>query len=415
VEVWESDQDVHYKENDMRPSAGAARVIALQTGAIGLGHFLVDFYMNIVPSLLPFLALHLGFSLTALGAMVTVMNMTASGLQPVFGFQIDRNGVGWMLAVNLLWIAVLMTSVGFFRTYLPVFLLAVCAALGAAFYHPLGANLTSFLARQREGPAMSLYVAGGSIGYATTPLVALPIIERYGLSSLWVLVIPGILGAAALMPGGLWRTRLGHTRKKSLDREDFKNASRWFLVLTAIVALRAWTQYVLQTFVPLFFVQRGSSLIEGGQLLTVFLVSGTLGIIGAGYITRHISNQRFLLINVITATVALVLFFFSRGFATWFLLALIGALIQAPIPITVMMAQNLIPRNAGVAAGMMMGGAVGLGGVGTIVSGVIGDYFGLEWALWLVVPIMLAATVLTWLFPNTVERPPVEVAQGSSG
>lgn len=393
----------------MTAAVKASRVIALQTGAISMGHFLVDFYMNIVPSILPFLAVHIGFSLTALGTMVTVMNMTASGLQPIFGYPIDRNGVGWMLAVNLIWIAVLMTSIGFFRSYVPVFLLAVSAALGAAFYHPLGANFTSFLAKQREGPAMSLYVAGGSIGYATTPLVALPIIERYGLTSLWILIIPGILGAAALMPGGLLRTRLAHTDKKSPGRDAFKDANRWFVVLTAIVALRAWTQYVLQTFVPLFFVQRGSSLIEGGQLLTVFLVSGTLGIIGAGYVTRYISNQRFLLINIIIATPALLLFFFSSGFTTWFLLALIGALIQAPIPITVMMAQDLMPRNAGVAAGMMMGGAVGIGGLGTMVSGVIGDHFGLQWALWLLVPIMLAATLLTWLFPNAPERSAAEV------
>jgi len=387
----------------MNVSAGAARIIALQTGAISLGHFLIDFYMNIVPSILPFLTLHLGFSLTALGTMVTVMNVTASGLQPVFGYQIDRSGSGWMLPANLIWTAVLMTAIGFFSSYLPVFILAVAAALGAAFYHPLGANFTSFLAQRREGPAMSLYVAGGSIGYATTPLIALPIIERYGLTTLWVLLIPGILGAAALMPGGLLNTRLEPRDKSFLNRDDFKNASRWFLVLTAIVALRAWAQYVLQTFVPLFFVQRGSSLIEGGQLLTLFLVSGTLGIIGAGYATRYISNRGFLLTNIVFATLALILFFFSRGFTTWLLLALIGALIQAPIPITVMMAQDLMPRNAGVAAGMMMGGAVGLGGFGTMVSGVIGDYFGLEWALWLLVPIMLAATLLTWLFPDALE------------
>ena len=391
----------------MKASAGAARVFAVQTGAISMGHFLVDFYMNIVPSLLPFMALHLGFSLTALGTMVTVMNVTASGLQPIFGHQIDRNGVGWMLAFNLIWIAILMTTIGFFRGYLPIFMLAVSAALGAAFYHPLGANFTSFLAKTREGPAMSLYVAGGSIGYATTPLIALPIIERFGLPSLWVLAIPGILGAAAMIPGNLLHTRLGHTRKVSLDRGDFKNANRWFLVLIAIVALRAWTQYVLQTFVPLFFVQRGSTLIEGGQLLTVFLVSGTLGIIGAGYLTRYLSHQRFLLLNVIAATLVLVLFLFSRGLTTWLLLALIGALIQAPIPITVMMAQKLIPRQAGVAAGMMLGGDVGLGGVGTMVSGVIGDHLGLEWALWFLVPIMLAATALTWRFPNIVDQTPV--------
>ena len=404
-----NDLDGHVKEGDMKASYGTARLVALQTGAISLGHFLVDFYMNIVPSVLPFLAIHLGFSLTALGTMVTVMNMTASGLQPVFGYQIDRSGVGWMLAVNLIWIAVLMTGIGFFRSYFPIFVLSVSAALGAAFYHPLGANFTSFLAGQREGPAMSLYVAGGSIGYATTPLIALPIIERFGLTSLWVLVIPGIMGAAALMPGGLLRTRLEQADKKVLERTYFKNANRWFLVLTAIVAFRAWTQYVLQTFVPLFFVQRGSSLIEGGQLLTVFLVSGTLGIIGAGYITRYISNQRFLLINVIAATLALILFLYSRGFTAWLLLALIGALIQAPIPITVMMAQDLMPRNAGVAAGMMMGGAVGLGGLGTVVSGVIGDYFGLEWALWLLVPIMFAASALTWLFPNTIGQSTADI------
>jgi FSR family fosmidomycin resistance protein-like MFS transporter len=41
------------------------------------------------------------------------------------------------------------------------------------------------------------------------------------------------------------------------------------------------------------------------------------------------------------------------------------------------MAQEMLPRNLGVASGLMAGFAIGTGGIGTTILGVIADHFGL--------------------------------------
>lgn len=58
--------------------------------AISLGHLIMDFYINILASILPFLALYLGLSLTSLGLMLTIMLITTGLAQPIFGFIIDK-------------------------------------------------------------------------------------------------------------------------------------------------------------------------------------------------------------------------------------------------------------------------------------------------------------------------------------
>ncbi|MCL5046779.1 MAG: MFS transporter, partial [Actinobacteria bacterium] len=132
------------------------------------GHFLVDFYMNLLPSIVPFLALNMGFSLASLGALVTVMNVTASVLQPSFGVIADRRGYGWLLAFNVAWAAVLMSSLASIKNFYALMAVSTLAALGASFYHPLGSTITTALVSRAKGAAMSAYVTGGSLGTAVT-------------------------------------------------------------------------------------------------------------------------------------------------------------------------------------------------------------------------------------------------------
>jgi FSR family fosmidomycin resistance protein-like MFS transporter len=45
------------------------------------------------------------------------------------------------------------------------------------------------------------------------------------------------------------------------------------------------------------------------------------------------------------------------------------------------MAQNLLPKNLGIASGLMVGFAIGTGGIGVTLLGVIADAFGVPFAL----------------------------------
>jgi FSR family fosmidomycin resistance protein-like MFS transporter len=49
--------------------------------------------------------------------------------------------------------------------------------------------------------------------------------------------------------------------------------------------------------------------------------------------------------------------------------------------ITIVMAQQLLPGNLGIASGLMVGFAIGAGGLGVTLLGVIADRFGVETAL----------------------------------
>jgi len=49
--------------------------------------------------------------------------------------------------------------------------------------------------------------------------------------------------------------------------------------------------------------------------------------------------------------------------------------------VTVVMAQQLLPKNLGVASGLMVGFAIGAGGICVTLLGVIADHFGVPVAL----------------------------------
>jgi FSR family fosmidomycin resistance protein-like MFS transporter len=57
------------------------------------------------------------------------------------------------------------------------------------------------------------------------------------------------------------------------------------------------------------------------------------------------------------------------------------------------MGHELLPQNVGLASGMMLGLAIGFGGLGVAVSGVIADHWSLAAAL-ATIPVPIAAAVV---------------------
>jgi FSR family fosmidomycin resistance protein-like MFS transporter len=49
--------------------------------------------------------------------------------------------------------------------------------------------------------------------------------------------------------------------------------------------------------------------------------------------------------------------------------------------VTVVMAQKLLPHNLGIASGLMVGLAIGTGGIGITLLGVLADHLGVPFAL----------------------------------
>jgi FSR family fosmidomycin resistance protein-like MFS transporter len=85
------------------------------------------------------------------------------------------------------------------------------------------------------------------------------------------------------------------------------------------------------------------------------------------------------------------------------LAALLGAATIATFSITVVMGQEYLPRRIGVASGITLGLAIGLGGAGAPVLGLLADAVGLSTTLWVIAVLPLAGLAISLRLPPAAQ------------
>lgn len=75
------------------------------------------------------------------------------------------------------------------------------------------------------------------------------------------------------------------------------------------------------------------------------------------------------------------LIFYFEGFMLLVTVTVIGMLLISSFSVTVIMGQNLLPGHLGVASGLMVGFAIGAGGIGVTLLGIIADHYSVPFAL----------------------------------
>ncbi|MDF2875916.1 MAG: fsr 2 [Sporomusa sp.] len=379
---------------------------------LSAGHFFSDFYANFLPALLPIVMVKLGLSLTMSGMLVMVYSVISSVLQPVSGYIIDKRGYAWLILVTTPVSAVFICLSGLADSKLALFLLVGLAGLGSSVFHPLAASLMGrVVTAETKGTAMSIFIFGGNIGYAVAPAVILYLLSTTGTASLLWLIIPGLLVTGASYLAGLHKVDISPAKTCARDavNEQFEPwyKSRGLILLNIVNALRSWMQVALPTFLPVALAGAGQPPSVAASMLTVFLLSGACGALFGGWLGDRIGRKAGVIGSLLLCLPVTYLFLcdISPSFVSYSLLALSGALIQSTAPTSVVWAQELIPGNAAMASGMMLGLSFGLGGVGAAITGGLGDHIGIESALlWSLVSLGLAL-ILAFAIPQPAKRP----------
>jgi FSR family fosmidomycin resistance protein-like MFS transporter len=103
---------------------------------------------------------------------------------------------------------------------------------------------------------------------------------------------------------------------------------------------------------------------------------------------------------IIAAILVMGLLFFAfrtDGWLQLLLLALTGFFLSMPWPLSVVMVQEAMPNNIGLASGLTLGLAYGASGLGVAALGRIGDLFGLQTTMNVVIWLPLAALAISFL------------------
>lgn len=371
------------------------------------GHYTVDYYNNFLPVLLPFIMVKLDMSLTMCGILVMVLAFVASSIQPFVGYITDKHDSSpWLLAaIPLSGIAICLA--GMAPNKAALFLLCIIMGITVSFVHPVGSALLGKVGNvSNMGRVMSLYVVGGNFGAAVAPATVMFLLDRYGLDILPLVAIPAVVLGILFYFSGLYKLPSANAKKVSSSEsisiiKIFANPS--VALLNIAMGLRCCTHVSVSTFLPMLMLSHGASNVVSGSMLTVFLMGTAAGGLIGGELGDKFGHKRLMVVSLALTTLPTVLFFLypDAGFISSLLLFMGGFFVQAPQPSSIVWTGRLMPQYIGVASGMMMGLCFGLGSIGAAVTAALGDYIGLETAMFLSVVPVVIATILVIFTPYT--------------
>ena len=107
-----------------------------------------------------------------------------------------------------------------------------------------------------------------------------------------------------------------------------------------------------------------------------------------------------MLCGFLAATPLGVLFLLTKGTLALTLLGLFGGVLVSTFTISVVLGQAYLPGNAGLASGLIVGFAIGTGGLAATLLGWIADHYGLPVVLWIAALMPVACFVAGAFLPS---------------
>lgn len=377
----------------------------LQVILLAMGHFFNDFYCNFLPILLPILIPKLGLSLTLSGALVMVMSLSANVLQPVFGYFMDKYNFNKIMPLIIPFGAVFICLTNWASNFIVLAILIGLSGLAVSTFHPMGAGLVSKVAPDGKiSTCISIFVAGGSFGFALTPILLVYFMQMYSLDYLPILIIPAIILGVLMYSSGLSKARF--VNEQVAKNMHFNLAqilqNKPLMLLNISMGLRAWLFTALVTFLPLWAIEKGCDNTLSGWILTIYLCGSVIGGLIGGALNDKIGYKKVILWALIFTLIPTMYFLFAQQIDILMYIALFvgGGLVMAANPGAIVWGQDLLPDNPGMASGMMLGLSFGLGGFGTMLTGSLAESYGLTMALALTAILLVISIVLVYLTPE---------------
>ena len=375
--------------------------------AATLGHFSVDMYSGMLPLILLALTDPLGLSYSQVGLVSMAFTLTSSLSQPFFGWLGDKRSNRLIAVLGVLAIASTMGLLRFADHFIILMILAPIAGLGSGAFHPQGAVLAAQTPPQQRGSAMSIFMMGGNTGYAFGPIFGSAIFAFAGGFMPETLAVLGLAQAAVVFwaLAGHQRARANGTQRTMAATK--RAATSIILLLVLVIFLRSWVQTSVTTFVPQVLKAQGYSNGFAGNVLFSILMPLAIGGLIGGTLSDRIGRRRVLIVS--TALIGPALYgLLNSGESTVFIWgAVLGIASGASLPVTLVMAQGLVPRGLGVMSGFVLGFTFIAGGVGVSINGIVADQVGLLPTMVSNSLLPLAAAGLAFFLPD--DRPELEV------
>jgi FSR family fosmidomycin resistance protein-like MFS transporter len=348
-----------------------------------LGHFFIDLYSAALGVFQPFLGDKLHISLTEAGVLGGLMVFSGSVMQPAYGYLSDRLHSRMFSALAPAVAGVFIASLGLAPNLGWLVALVLLGGCGIASFHPqASARATLGLAGNR-GKWMAIFISAGTLGLAAGPAYFSAFFNWLGPERAYWGALPAVLITILLLIRLPEHVRPAPHVRTHFDWRPLRAVWKPLTILYFLVFIRSIIQVVFTQLLPLYLHrERGFEITAASYSLTLYLAAGAIGGFLGGHLSDRWGGRRVILVSMAGSVPFLALFFLTSGALSLVGLALTGLIMLFTIPVNVVMAQELVPAQAGTVSALMMGLAWGMAGLIFIpLTGWAGDHFTLHRAL----------------------------------
>jgi len=373
---------------------------------MAFAHLVNDTYAWMLPALLPLLLLKLEISLGLAGLLITLYQASSSFTQPLLGHLADRGRrTRWMAWTGVAISGLAAGGLGLAPSFAVMALVLVAGGLGTALFHPVSAALVSAaLPAATRGRWMSVYISAGNFGLPIGTFVLGVVVATAGLGATWIVAIPALF--AAVLVWRLGPTEVADATGPALGLRAIVRANgRMLGRLIAVAATRAWASALVASFLPVYAVARGASIVDASRLLTLFLLAGAVGGLVGGTLADRVGRDRVIVASLLVASPFCVLLGAQTAVGPLFLIAtaVSGLLLNGSFVVLAVRGQESLPGSLGMVSGLMLGLSIGLGGLAVAPMAILAERFGIPLALDVAAILAIGCALIM----RTVPKPPL--------
>ena len=384
----------------------ASPLVMRVIGACALAHLINDLIQAVLPSIYPVLKANYGLSFTQVGLITLTFQLTASLLQPWVGYHTDRHPKPWLAPAGSVCTLVGILLLAFVGSFPAILLASALVGIGSSTFHPETSRIARLASGGRYGLAQSTFQVGGNAGSAFGPLLAAAIIVPYGQGHVaWfglfaVFAIGVLYGLSRWYRNhlNLFKLKQGGKATHGLSRGRVNAA---LVVLALLVFSKYFYMASFTSYFTFYLIEKFQLSVASSQLyLFLFLGAVAAGTFFGGPVGDRIGRKTviwFSILGVAPFTLALP---YVDLFWTGVLSMIIGFILASAFSAIVVFAQELVPGNVGMIAGVFFGLMFGFGGIGAALLGHLADIHGIEYVYKLCSYLPLLGC-LTILLPST--------------
>ena len=387
------------------PASQASPLVMRVIGACALAHLINDLIQAVLPAIYPMLKLNYGLSFAQIGLITLTFQLTASLLQPWVGYHTDRHPKPWLLPAGSLCTLVGILMLAFVGSFPAILMAAALVGIGSSTFHPEASRIARLASGGRYGLAQSTFQVGGNAGTAFGPLLAAAIIIPYGQGNVaWF----GLFAAFAIVVLyglsrwyrhhlTLFKLKQGGVATHGLSAGRVKFA---LLILALLVFSKYFYMASFTSYFTFFLIEKFDLSVTSSQLyLFLFLGAVAAGTFFGGPIGDRIGRKQVIWFSILGVAPFSLLLPHVDLFWTGVLSMVIGFILASAFSAIVVFAQELMPGNVGMIAGLFFGLMFGFGGIGGALLGYLADIHGIE-EVFLICSFLPLLGILTALLPS---------------